>query len=367
MTYESADGRRVDLSTGTGRPRLIILWASWCQPCMSELNELVQQQIKITELGIDVLALSVDGLGEDGSQADVADQALQAMKFPFAQGRATAELLDALQAFHDDLFMARRPLPLPSSFLLDAAGRLAVVYRGPVSLTRLSSDFEKLELPDGDLLAASLRRPGRWLSVPLVSSTELTLERGRELFQRRSFPEALAAFSTVLKQEPDNALAHFFSGVIQTRTGELAAAYEHLEQAVLHAPDLAAARLQLADLALRQGNSAVAEQHDRAAIDLGANADAHGKLAVILAMRKDLAAAETHFRLALQIEPDSTNNLANLGKVLLDQGKLAEALTYLQPAAEAGSRAAQLNLVWILSTAPRIVSPRWSSGRTARY
>lgn len=42
-----------------GRPILISFWATWCQPCLDELNQL-QTKLKKETAGVDVVAINVD-------------------------------------------------------------------------------------------------------------------------------------------------------------------------------------------------------------------------------------------------------------------------------------------------------------------
>ena len=108
--YETANGTKKSLSGHVGKPLLVNLWASWCLPCLEELNEFKQNWHKFQKSGIDVLALSVDGLDdEDGIQK--ANAIIQEMEFPFASGWATPELVDKLQLLHDHLFLPHQPPP----------------------------------------------------------------------------------------------------------------------------------------------------------------------------------------------------------------------------------------------------------------
>ena len=126
-----------DLSTkwarfDSGKPVLLNLWASWCQPCLSELQEFTDRADEIRAAGIEVLALSVDGLKDDGSKAAAVSTARR-IGLPFEVGRATPQLLRTLEQMHHRQIPMRRQLPLPTSFLIDANGQLAVIYKGPFS------------------------------------------------------------------------------------------------------------------------------------------------------------------------------------------------------------------------------------------
>lgn len=69
-------------------PLLINLWASWCQPCRVELEELTKHGEQLRGAGLDVLSLSVDGLGDEHSHTTPheAEVYLESISFPFRMG-----------------------------------------------------------------------------------------------------------------------------------------------------------------------------------------------------------------------------------------------------------------------------------------
>lgn len=58
---ETTDGKKFSLkeSIKSGRPLLISFWATWCQPCLDELNNIKKRLNKETA-GVDVIAINVD-------------------------------------------------------------------------------------------------------------------------------------------------------------------------------------------------------------------------------------------------------------------------------------------------------------------
>ncbi|NIP95059.1 MAG: TlpA family protein disulfide reductase, partial [Akkermansiaceae bacterium] len=68
---------------GAGKPVLLNLWASWCAPCLVELGGLRDREGEIREAGIEVVALSVDGLGDERGNRAAASAALEKLNFPF--------------------------------------------------------------------------------------------------------------------------------------------------------------------------------------------------------------------------------------------------------------------------------------------
>jgi cytochrome c biogenesis protein CcmG/thiol:disulfide interchange protein DsbE len=59
---ENLDGKKVELKEILGEgPVLISFWATWCKPCIKELNELQKVHEKYKKKGFEILAIDVDG------------------------------------------------------------------------------------------------------------------------------------------------------------------------------------------------------------------------------------------------------------------------------------------------------------------
>ena len=71
LPYESFDGFAVPIPLGTGRPLWVVLWASWCRPCLVELEKVTAQASELNSAGIEVLFLAVNGVGTDESDPDI--------------------------------------------------------------------------------------------------------------------------------------------------------------------------------------------------------------------------------------------------------------------------------------------------------
>ncbi len=180
-SYRDLLGNRKEILDKRSRLVLVNLWASWCQPCVTELAEITTKQDLLREQSIDVVALSVDELTDHIGDGSVDGQKLKQMQFPFRVGVADASLVERLQLLHNNIFELHVPLPIPTSFLLDREGRVVAVYKGPVSVEQLLADSEKLRSvkSTNDWRMATLPFAGRWVMPP----------RRRHLFQ---FVEQLA-------------------------------------------------------------------------------------------------------------------------------------------------------------------------------
>ena len=158
-----AAGSNVVASVNEGRPTLVNLWASWCAPCVSELQEWSAHADQLRSTGLDILLLSVDGLAVSGQSApEDARRFLDSIGWPFQSGRATAATLDKLELLQQQLFDFHFPFSVPTSILVDGDGGIAVIYRGPVSTEQLLADVDELESRFEERLAQSIPFRGRW-------------------------------------------------------------------------------------------------------------------------------------------------------------------------------------------------------------
>ncbi len=164
LGYMGFDGKPHRVRELLDKPLLLNLWATWCDPCKAELAELSRADVQ-------VLALSVDGLGENADTTpEDAHRYLQEKGYRFHAGAAADRLVQLLQVFHDALYTNRRPLPIPTSFLIDVNGGLAAIYKGPVTLERLEDDLAHLDDPPDKLRDRAVPFKGRWFMPPITAT-----------------------------------------------------------------------------------------------------------------------------------------------------------------------------------------------------
>ncbi|MCA9188628.1 MAG: tetratricopeptide repeat protein, partial [Planctomycetales bacterium] len=317
------------------------------------LGQLADQYPLLRNSPLQIVALSVDGLGKQVSTFEDAEEVFRRLTLPFALGKATPELLDQLQRLNDMLFMAKRPLPLPCSFLLDHRGQLAAIYKGPVHASRLLDDLELLSANAEELIANSLERKGTWQFPPQGIYDQMFMEQVSELVRSQRVTEAIDILKELVKRSENDPLIQFQLAGLYLKTGDRERAERHYLRAVELRDDFVLARLNLADLLLQRRQLDEARQQYESVLRYESVADAHVKLGFIAAMGRDLAGAEQHFRRATEIEPKNSEYHGNLGKALLDQGKLSQANDELRLAVNSPHPpiAARLNLAWLLATA----------------
>ena len=176
------------------RPVLINLWATWCAPCLAELKEFAQAESEFRTDDFDIVALNVEITDEDPVAAQERAKSFlrEKIQFPFQSGMASSRLLEKLNVLQK-LFISLREesLQLPSSFLIDQFGRLAVIYNGPVTVEQLRADVASLDDElDDDVELDGLPFAGRWFNETVLTDAVL-LELVNELQSRGLKEDAL--------------------------------------------------------------------------------------------------------------------------------------------------------------------------------
>ena len=301
LTYTTLDGQAADHFEHLGNPVLLNLWASWCLPCVAELKEFVQEAPLVRSAGLKILALSVDGLGDEpagGTQA--ARKLIEELDFPFIAGMASAQLLDMLQLVHDrTLFDHHQPLPVPTSILIDSTGNLAAIYKGRLSLNRLLTDVENLSVQSEARHLLSLPFAGRAFLSP--------------------WPSPLAHFTQILLEEEllDDAFDYFL---------------RHKTKMALY-PEYGQLLIEIGMAQLGRGDLEVAAAQFREALTLKNEiADVHHQLGVILILQEQFKEGIDHLQQALRIDPSHVDAHINLGNIRATDGEIDEAIEHYQNA-----------------------------------
>ena len=355
-----SDGTSIDASTPSDGV-LLNLWSPSCQDCLKELHDWAEATDEIRRLGIRPIALSVEA-HEDASSY------LTSIDFPFDQGNASSSLLELAQLVHNTVYKDdHRPLPIPTSFLIDRRGHLAAVYKGPVAVGRIAEDVSTFDIGPSELAAKSLPFPGRWLGKPGPHSLsklndrlwefdfkdvaaqyahrlpsvryrkekiKLLLSNSIRFRERADKTSASQQLRLLLDLAPDHPAALLELGTTLARKGDLENAIVHLTKAVdgFESPN-ANAHLNLGIAMRRLKRTVGARAHIAKAIELEPGlAAAHSSLGLLLAGEEQYSAAAQSFARAVELEPSDVEYRVNLSAAFMRTGKLAEAIVQLDRA-----------------------------------
>ena len=327
ILYQTWEGDPVQLEAPWDGPMLVILWASWCQPCLAELSELNTACSELGDQAPKLLALNVEHL--DGSQPDV-DQlqtTLRDVGFVGEAGLASSQLVSRLNEFHEQAVYRRRSLPLPSSVLLDHGGWLRVIYKGQIQIEKLVTDVRNLRTTKEQARDLAVLFAGRWgddvfvtnpIAVTNVQIEQGYLDEARDYLQKfldeNNSPPAGHTDEAAVQQRLRLADVHHQSSIIEGKSGNKQAALDHLRRALAFHPGHVRALIDVSAVLRSAGK--LDEAHGflvRAAQARPNSADLHNKLGIIRMQQGSLEEAIRHFREALQVDANwhpAANNLA---------------------------------------------------------
>ena len=311
-TYEGAKAQVASQQT----PLLISLWASWCAPCIAELKAFTEHASELQSEGLQVLALSVDGLDvEQATSSADAEGALAQLKFPFAGAMATRELVDKLDLVLQYLFDRHLPFAVPMNFLLDHQGRLAAVYRGSVEPERLLRDVQNLNASPERL---------RQLALPFFGLTHRSAER-------RTAPHLKSLAQHFEERYREDSLRFLRLAIQAEKTSDMPTTQLTPAQEKERASDHAETQYRLAQALHKAGQLKEAVSHYRLAVEARSDyTDAHSNLGVALAAMGDRDGAIEQYEEALRIDPEYAPAHYNLANALEAHGKLDDAVRHYE-------------------------------------
>ena len=136
FALKDADGKVVHLSDYKGKVVLLDFWATWCGPCKIEIPWFMDLQRKNKDRGFEVLGVSMDEEGWEVVKPFLADLGVN---YRVVIGTdAAAQAYGGVDA-------------LPTTFLIDRAGKIAAVHVGLASRKDFVDGVEQLLQAQGGI------------------------------------------------------------------------------------------------------------------------------------------------------------------------------------------------------------------------
>ena len=330
FSLSDAVGRLETLAKQRGKPLLIHFWSKEMEHWDAGLRDFERFSEKWAGEGLQLFTIEVDASERNLEKRE--QRTSRAYSFP--QLAASPEVIAIYNLLFRQLFDRHRDMTLPISFLVDSAGRVVKVYQGPVSKEHLEADFKAIPQTDSERLVKAL---------PFSGVTE-TYDYGRNhlslgfvFYERGYFAEAASYFQQAVKDDPKSAEALYGLGSAYLQRNEANQARECFEQ-VLQLPAGYPGTLpntwnNLGILAARAGDVSAAIQDFHRALDL----DPDHSIALLnlgnaFRQNKQWPEAEQALQHALTLNPDDAESTYGLGLVYAQQNDTDRAYSYLQKA-----------------------------------
>ncbi|HXX18027.1 MAG TPA: cytochrome c biogenesis protein CcdA [Candidatus Acidoferrum sp.] len=136
VTFKNLQGAEVPLSSMKGKVVLLNFWATWCEPCRSEIPVLIGLQDKYSGKGFTMLGASMD---EDGVKA--VDPFIHTTQFNVG---GQQRLMDYPIVLGSDAITDKFGglLGMPTSYLISRDGKIVKKYIGVVNEAQVTKDVE---------------------------------------------------------------------------------------------------------------------------------------------------------------------------------------------------------------------------------
>ena len=369
LPYGTASGAMKTLQDLPAKYHLILLWASWCPNCQDELTKLSNSQAQLADAGVQLLALSVDGLdpNHDTDRSD-AKQMIEQLPSPISWGMASPELIDKLRLLESLIINQPPPLSVPMNLFVDPDGSLLSIIYGPVNPTAVVGAITARADVNQDLRRFATPFEGRWATAP----RRLALSNLGRAFRQEGFDSDYLRFldldvramtaqrsrltSEAARQAIDQRIADscFTLGVASVAAENLKEAEQHFLNAVNAQPNHFDALTNLGTLAIRTKNAERAiEYFERAIAADDQSLAAHQNLALVLSATDRFEAAIPHFRKSIDSNSEPRFRAAYIA-ALLSMEQFSEAKSELETAVSLNPQdfSSTLSLAWLLSTCP---------------
>lgn len=314
---------------------LINLWASWCNPCLAELQEFSEQYDELKQSGLEIIALSTDGAdGQSTTPADAA-QAAAKLRLPFAWGSIDRSWLDKMTLLRGELFGLQQPFPMPTSILVDQHGDMRAFYLGVVSLNQLKQDLQRLDQPDSEIRNRLTHLAGQWIAVPRT----IDYLKFAGVFTENGYPEDATQYDQLAGGQ--KARQYYNAALTSMASNDFQNAESQLLEAIRLDDSFAPAHLVLANLMIKLASASqaggqnraleIAKQEYQKTSELApANFDALVGLGNVFIQQRQPAKAIKPLEAALLVKPDSWQVRVLLGRLFKSQKMMDRGVEQLE-------------------------------------
>jgi tetratricopeptide (TPR) repeat protein len=318
------------LSGHRGKPVLLHFRSASPAASQKDLEEFDHLHERWAQKGLQLLAITADSEQDDGgSHIQVTDGH---HSFPIL--KSSPDVIATYSLLCRQLFDRHRDMSVPVSFLIDPGGNIVKIYQGSVLKEHFEADFRSIPQNDAERLAKALPFSGVSESYDFGRNY---LSLGFVFFERGYFEQAEVFFQQALHDDAKSAEVLYGLGSAYLQQQKTDKARECFERVLeLHASypgTLPNAWNNLGILAAREGNTDLAIQQFERALQIDPeHSIALQNLGNAYRQKKDWPQAKRVLERAVALNPDDPEANYSLAMVFAQQNDTEHAYEYLQKA-----------------------------------
>ena len=320
-------GRIESLASHRGKPVVLYFCSDLAADSQKHLEELERFHERWSRRDLQLFAMLVGraGIG-DPSHSEIPSR-----RYSFPLLKASPDVIAVYNLLFRQMFDRHRDMDLPTSFLIDSPGRLVKIYQGRLPGERLQADFDGIPQNDAERIAKALPFPGLTHTFEFGRNY---LSLGFGFFERGYFKEAELFYRQAVNEDPRSADALYALGSACLQLQKDEEARDDFQRALqLHANypgTVPNCWNNLGLLSARQGNTPAAIQYFQRAIQI----DPEHSIALLnlgnaYRQSKDWPQAHKMLALAVALAPDDPETNYSLGMVFAEQDDTEQASQYL--------------------------------------
>lgn len=131
FTLQTPEGETLSFAQFQGKIALIDFWATWCPPCQEEIPGFIDLYTRYKDKGLEIIGISLDTTGTEVVRKFIEEFAVN---YPIVMG--DREIIKAYGGIR----------AIPTTFLVNAKGRIVKKYIGMHSADEFEQDISNLLL-----------------------------------------------------------------------------------------------------------------------------------------------------------------------------------------------------------------------------
>ena len=323
-------GRSESLQNFRGRTVLLHFFSASLADSNETLVALAKMKTQSGGKGLQILAVDIDAVESGKNFREKGDYA----QFAFPVLDASPDVIATYNLLFRLLFDRHRDMTVPISFLIDAAGNVVKVCEGPPKPAQVEADSQAIPQTDVERISKALPFPGL---TGFYDFARNYLSLGFVFFQRGYVDQAEGFFQQAVKDDPTSAEAFYGLGSSYLNQQKDKEARECFQRALqLHATYQGTppnAWNNLGILAAREGNLDQAIDYFQHALQIDPDHTiALDNLGSAYRQKRDWPAAQRVLERTLTLNPEDPEANYGLGMVYAQQNDVQRAYEYLQKA-----------------------------------